>query len=1152
MTEQLTHQQQEAVNNRGGKLLVSAAAGSGKTKVLVDRLLGYLSDPTDPANVDDFLIITYTKAAAAELRGKIASKISQQVAEDPENRHLQQQMQRLYLAKISTVHSFCTDILREYAYYLDLSADFRVADENECFELQSCVLEKILEEAYATADDDPDFCAFLNSQGLGRDDRQIPEILLKVYRSAMCHLNPREWLEWCMSSLENTEVKDVSQTVWGSYLLEDLHNYLDLQINAMQRCADRAAATDGMDKPAAVLGSTVDQLVLLRNSRTWTDIQKNMGIDYGRLTFSKNCSNLLLAEQIKTVREACKKGIASRIRRFSGDNEQVLGAVQTSANAARGLMNLIRKFSTEYDKYKRSRRVLDFSDLEHKTLDLLLGKHRSGVTVVAKEIGLRFREVMVDEYQDSNAVQDAIFSALTMQRQNCFMVGDVKQSIYQFRLADPGIFLEKYNCYSPASEAIVGQGRKVLLNSNFRSSGGVIAAVNDVFSTCMSPKIGGLIYDEDEQLKEGVPHIPLEESEVVLYGVDVVEDTYAEESAFVAEKIAQLLDGKHYVRQGEELRPITADDIVILLRSPGSVGNAFQYALEERGIACATGGSQDLLHTEEIEVLRSMLQIISNPLQDIPLISVLMSRVFCFTADDLALIRRKNKYESMYAALQEDRTDKSVAFLEVLNTLRQEAQLNSLSGLLNRIFSLTRIDSIYASMPDGTGRLENIQNFCQVAVGYESAVSCSLGQFLEHLDMVDDRGLSAGGELSSCGAVRIMSIHKSKGLEFPVVFLCGLSRDFNRDNARAQVLCDRELGLGLTCVDMENRVRYPTIAKHAIAAKINADSLSEEMRVLYVAMTRARDRLFMTYAAKNIADELNNISLRVGLCGPLLMSQDVNSPGDWVLLTAQMHQENGWSVEVVRAPVGNTQVILDNDIQSGLPDDSIDRMRKYLNFKYVYDLATSVPSKLTATQLKGREKDREVAQNAAIRDGELQWREPSFVETKVSGSVRGSAMHAVMQHINYYACAEKSGVEQEIARLVKDGCISAEQAKLANVEHITAFFTTEIGTKLRSDIKVLREFKFSILDDASKYYPGTKGEKILLQGVVDCAMIESDGITVIDFKTDRVTDETLPMVIERYTPQICTYADALSRIYCLPVKAAKLYFFDSHRMVDVI
>ena len=1163
MAEQLTAQQKQAVENRGGKLLVSAAAGSGKTKVLVDRLMSYLTDPIAPANIDDFLIITYTKAAAAELRGKIAAKLAEKIAFAPENRHLQQQMQRLYLAKISTVHAFCTDVLREYAYRLDIAADFRVMEEREAADLQERVMQSILEESYENAQSDPDFTALVDSQGLGRDDRKIPEVVYEVYGKAICHLNPKQWLQWCVSACDVSNKSDASETVWGRFLIDDLHHALDLHISAMQDCLKKASVSEGMEKPALVLGDNISQLQALRNCDSWDAIARRRKIDYGTLRFGKSCTDEELCEKIKAIRNCCKEEIDGKLSVFTETSAEILEDMQAMIPATRGLVSLVEKFMDVYRKLKKSRRILDFSDLEHRTLDLLVGKDRTNPTKAAMEIGERFREIMVDEYQDSNVVQDRIFSALTEKKQNCFMVGDVKQSIYQFRLADPGIFLQKYNTYLPADEAADCEGRKILLSSNFRSASAVIDAVNQVFMACMSPNVGGLVYGEDEILNEGIAHQPISEPEVEFYAIDVQENKYPEEAAFVAERISQLLDGTHMIRDKDTLRAITPGDIAILLRSPGSVGGEFQLALELAGIPCVSGNSADLLKTEEIETLRALLQVINNPLQDIPLISVLSSCVFCFTANDLAAIRSKNRNGSIYNSLKESDLPKAVNFLHVLDALREEARLCGLSQLLNKVFVLTKLDSIYRVLPGGEERVENLRNFCAIASGFESADKGGLGQFLEYLNAMDERGLVTEDRGGDADAVTIMSIHKSKGLEFPVVFLCGLSKAFNTMDLHGQVLCHKDLGLGLACVDGKNRVHYPSVAKRAIGAKMTEEMISEELRVLYVAMTRARDRLIMSYADTNIPKKLSKIAYRMDISDPLLMTAYVKSPGEWILYSALKRQEanalfdlccrpdstqiynNPWLIRAISVTPDDVEAVYKEvEEEESLSEADVMRIKTNLEFKYPYMLATTAPSKQTATQLKGRGKDEESAENTTkTRTSFKKWRKPTFVEDGVQGKDYGNAFHKVMEHLCYENCGDADSVQAEISQLTQAGFITEAQGKMVDCHQIAAFFQTYIGKMIRSGENVIREFKFSILDDGQRYIPEMQGEKVLLQGVVDCALVEDDGITIVDFKTDWVTEETIKQVADGYRNQLQAYADALSRVYQKPVKQAMLYFF---------
>ena len=1168
MADKLTPQQEIAVKNRGGKLLVSAAAGSGKTKVLVDRLLSYLTDSSDPANLDEFLIITYTKAAASELRGKIAEKLTERIAQEPENMHLQKQMQRLYLTKISTVHGFCSDILREYSYKLDLPADFRVADENECIQIRQEVMGQLLDESYEKAEENPDFRAFVDSQGLGRDDRLVPEIVQKVFDSARCHLDPEGWLDGCLSFADIHGIRDAGETLWGQYLMEDLFSYLDMQLLVIRSCVRQVGENPEMAKAAGNLAETLRQLEALRESQTWDEVVERKNIDYGRLTFPRKNVDPDLTERVKAVRTACKKGLERKLRSFSDPSSKVLEDLEQSAVGTRGLVALVQEFSRRYQTAKRSRRLLDFGDLEHRTLDLLLGKSRSSITAAAMEIGQRFREIMVDEYQDSNGVQDAIFDALSRKKQNCFLVGDVKQSIYQFRLADPGIFLKKYQEYPDTQAASPGEGRKVLLSHNFRSGAEVIEGVNAVFEDCMSPKVGGLWYTQEEALREGIPHTPLGEPGVELYALEIREDTYAEEAAFAADKIRTMLEEKALIRGKDGLVPVKAEDIVILLRSPGSVGSYFQRALEQRGIPCSTGGGTDLLQTEEVGTFRSLLRTVMNPRQDIPLVSTLASPVFGFSADDLADLRSADKRGTVYDVLLQWANPKGEAFLNVLNTLRTDAGRMPLSQLLEQCFLLTRMDSVYAAMPGGTAKLTNLRSFFRLASEFEMGNSRDLGQFLEYLDSREEKGLIT--ESAASGGVTIMSVHKSKGLEFPVVFLCGLAREFNTESMRAQILCDQELGLGLSVADTQSRIRYPSVAKRAISVKMAAQSLSEEMRVLYVAMTRAKDRLVMTYAARNLEGDLKNIALRKDFDHRALLCADARCPGDWVMLTAMGRTEAGqfsnlagcitdtkgsdypWKIQVSQAPENVSGAAPSEFPSDSLPEGSLERLECALSFRYAHTAATQAPSKQTATGKKGRVKDEEAAEDTQERVIlKSQWRKPSFSGSGMGGMSYGNAIHKAMQYLPFDRCGDLSSIREEVQKLVDRKLLTAEEASIVSCEKIAAFFQTNLGQKLVNGVNCIREFKFSILDSGEHYGDSLEGEWVLLQGVVDCALLEEDGITVIDFKSDAVTEDTLASVVERYRPQIMTYCDALARIYEMPVKDSFLYFFRLDRYVHL-
>ena len=483
--------------------------------------------------------------------------------------------------------------------------------------------------------------------------------------------------------------------------------------------------------------------------------------------------------------------------------------------------------------------------------------------------------------------------------------------------------------------------------------------------------------------------------------------------------------------------------------------------------------------------------------------------------------------------------------------------------MLEQLYLLTHLEDVYASMPNGAQRIQNLQAFYQLASEFEASGAADLGRFLEHLDAMDAHGIVSAGGASTQGCVTIMSIHKSKGLEFPVVFLCGLGREFNMESQRAPILCHKSMGIGLFASDSAKRIRYPTIAKRAIAAKMGLEALSEELRVLYVAMTRARDRLIMTYASNRLQKDLQEIQRRLNMGGKDILIREAVCPGEWVLLTAMHKQEatalfalsgppktiipsnHPWKISVVSAPMiaRKTEQVAE---EMSLPDGMADRIRQMLSFAYPYKMATATPSKMTATQRKGRIKDDEAAEHTSPKPAMRQWRKPGFVKSQ--GKDIGNATHAVMQYIDYAACDDPQSIEVEIQRLVQQKFISQEQASFVDSAKLAAFFASPIGQQLRKG-EVVREFKFSILEDGVLYDASLSGEQLLLQGVVDCALIEDDDITIVDFKTDRVTEETLPARVEAYRLQVQAYAGAMERIYQRPIKQAVLYFFSINRFV---
>ncbi len=1163
----LTEQQEQAATNRGGNLLVSAAAGSGKTKVLVERLMLYLTDRDAPANIDDFLIITYTKAAAAELRSKIADVLNERIAASPENRHLRNQLQRLYLAKISTVHSFCAELLREQAYRLDIPADFRIAEEKETDILRQQVLDRVLDDAYGAEIMDPDFQAFIDSQEMGKTDRNLAVIILNLFDIASCHKDPSGWLTKCLDEMNVTGKTDALDTIWGRHLFDDLQDQLALNYAAMSKCVERAKTVAMSDKPVAIFQDDIHWLSELMSCKSWDDIVNHREHDFATLRFSGKFGDPELRLQMKAIRETCKDNIRDRLECFTQTSSEVLEQLVSVLPSARGLIHLVETFMQAFAAKKRQLRIMDYSDLEHMALDLLVGKSQGTPTTLAKELSERFREIMVDEFQDSNEVQDGIFQALTCHKHNCFMVGDVKQSIYQFRLADPDIFLRKFETFPDADVALEGEGRKVLLSKNFRSSEGVIEAVNHICNLCMSVRVGGVAYTEKEWLYAGRTTKYSGEPDVEFYGIDVAEDTYREESAFVAKKILELTDGTHYVNDKDCLRPIVLDDIAIILRSPGSVGIEFLSALREHGIPAYMEKDANLLLTEEISTLRSFLQVINNPQLDIPLVAVLTSRIFCFNASELAEIRVDSRYASVFDSICASQTEKAKAFIECINHLRQYARIHTLSELILEIFHACNFDSIFAADQLGSERMENLQSFCKLLSSYESTEHKTLAQLLDYLDTLESKGISPESNGKPSGTVEILSIHHSKGLEYPVVFLSGLSRNFNTKDAYRHVLRHKRLGLGLSCFNKEKRIRYPSLIKNAITNQILSDNLSQEMLVLYVAMTRARDRLIMTYAVNKLEERISDTVHRMDLSDPLLMTTSVKSPGDWVLYSVLHRSEAGalfqlggypecrevtkipWHIDVVD---GGDLTVVSDCVEAStleLPAEVVSTIAKSLSFSYPHRVATEMPSKLTATELKGRCLDEEVAQNTqASKQRRVSWERSS--RKPASGAAYGTALHAVMQYIRYDTYHSVDDVREELKRLVAEQFISKEQADAVDAESILKFFASDIG-KLALSSEILREFKFTILQDASQFFPNVVDDKVLLQGVVDLAVFTEDGIIVVDFKTDRLTEDTIDRVAQGHFAQVRAYSRAIEEIYQQPVKKSLLYFFGMNEFVEV-
>ncbi len=1183
----LTAAQQAVVDDTGGALLVSAAAGSGKTKVLIDRLLARVCDAGSPANIDEFLIITYTKAAAAELRGKIAKELGKRLAAQPENRHLQRQMTRLYLTQISTVHAFCTTILRTYAHLLDLPADFRVLEEHEAGVLREQVLSDLLTDCYESRGEKGNITQTIDKLGYGRDDARLSGVLLPVYAAMRCRVDPQAWLRACREAYAFTGQTRAEDTVWGRYLLQRLQETLvcaerDLrQALALLSCDGKLT-----EKYAPVFEENIRQVRALMQKTGWDAVFEGKIAGFGTLPAIRSCDAPEAKQKAQLLRKNALQAIRDAQACFYAASEDIVRDLQSTAGPICGLLELLEEFDGRYRAEKQRRKLLDFSDLEHEAIRLLVYPDTKRPTAAAREIAARYRQVMVDEYQDSNAVQECIFQAVSQDGFNRFMVGDVKQSIYRFRLADPGIFLQKYEQYPMYTDAQDGGPRKILLQENFRSRPEILQAVNDVFSLVMSREAGELAYGEDERLRPGREFPPSPQTKVELHCIDLDIETAGDEAAaekaeeeanFVADRIAQLLLGGTMVTDGETLRPARAGDIAILMRSPGNIAHFYQRALSSRGIACVSDRGGSILDTTEIEVLCAILSILDNPHQDIPLIAAMASQVFQFSPDELAQPRTVMRTGDFYECLctYEPKPEKLRSFLSWLHDSRARMQFQSLLELIDDVLLRTGLTDVYAAMPDGAQRSKNLAAFRELAAAFTAGGAKPLAAFNEYLASLREQGVSVLAPQPDAGAdaVRIMSIHKSKGLEFPIVVLADLSRQMNLQDNTAGVLLDSELLIGANVVDTEKKYYYPSAARMAIAQRKTAQTVSEELRVLYVAMTRAKEMLIMSYCSKALLSALKKWSGVLSVPVRPEVAASVRRMGDWVLLAALCRTEAGalfaaagendvsrvwdsaWRIELHsaaalrRAAAG--AVLQQKPQEAGFA--LREAVEQTLRYSYAHPLAAKVPSKLTATQLKGRGLDEEAAEQAAQIDraGAHRWAEPSFLPEKpLTPAERGSATHLFMQFVRYERCTTAQGIEDELDRLQRERFLSVRQAEAVDREKILALFTSAFGRRILTAPEVTREFKFSILVDAARYVENGAGERLMLQGVVDCFWIEDGGLVIVDFKTDRVGAHAAERA-QHYAPQLSAYASALGRIYQLPVRQTWLYFFDANEAVQL-
>lgn len=1139
-----TPSQRSAIETSGRSILVSAAAGSGKTRVLTERLLRGIKNG---ANIDEYLVITFTKAAAAELKGRITEELSKQLALDPSNRRLKKQSALCRKAQISTIDGFCTALLRENCHAMGLPPEFRVIEEDRALPMRRRVLDRVLEEAYEKPDES--FLLLVNTVGRGRDDSRLAELILELHRKMQSHARPAMWAEEALGMLES-DCTDAAETPYGREIIRRMKASADYWEKALDGlCESVRAYAETIKAYAVPLSEAASSLRAFSRALDvgWDEAREKLPIAFPRMGALRNTPDAELTEHVKGMWADCKADAKDYCAAMASPSEKLLSELRATAPAMRALVSLTMNFDRAYAAEKRRRGELDFADLEHFAVELLTDAD-GNPTAVAETVGRRYREIMVDEYQDVNGVQETLFNALSNDGKNLFTVGDVKQSIYRFRLADPNIFTSKYLAYSDLDGAREGEPVRIMLSDNFRSRREIINAVNRVFSCCMSKQLGEIDYDENAALRCGASYegsVPV--PEMTIYAIEPDEDDEAPdkvetEARAVAEKIRRLVDSETMVSDGGAERPVRYSDIAVLLRSANSIGHIYRREFLKAGIPVIGGTSGGFFSSVEISTLISLLGVIDNPEQDIPLIATLRSPIFGFDADELSEIRACDKDANFYTALCKaaESSEKCADFLALLFKLRMFAAESDISTLLWEIYGQTDIMPVCTALGDGEERRRNLLLMPELAERFEKNSMRGLRRFVRWLLKLKERGDEPGkGDVGN--AVTIMTVHKSKGLEFPIVFLCDTARRFNRSDTRAPVLLHPELGLAPRYTDTERKLEYPTIAFSAVKIRSESEMLSEEMRLLYVALTRAKERLFISAAMKEPEKKLERLLRLAHFPTGSELLRGASCSADWLICACLSDDTDSIRLNVELPSRTESGVTYEESAGVSADPSLAEEIKHRLAYRYPHASATALPSKITATELKD-EPDPEAMSIAVPRKSGFAVPNIFGEKLELTATEKGTATHQVLQFMDYSQSESTESIEREIARLTAAGFISERQARAVDPKAILGLFDSRTGRRILTADALHREFRFSLLCPASVLLETDSDEELLLQGVMDCCIEENGELTIIDYKTDRVYGEALSRRAELYSGQLKAYAYAAEQIFGKRVKECVLYF----------
>ena len=1209
MERKWTPAQKNAIDTRDCNVLVSAAAGSGKTAVLVERIISMITDPDKNIDIDRLVVVTFTKAAAAQMKDKIRKSLDSMLDENPGDTNLLRQITLLNNAQITTIDSFCLWIIRNHFPEVNLDPGFRIMDEGEKKLIENDVLEDVLEEFYAEADEE--FFNLVDAFGMGRDDSGLVSIIDKIYRFSRSNPWIDEWFDECMlvyddETYDNPAIKELYDSIKNALL-----DYRDKYNRLVHICSEPAG-------PAAYTGALQSDLLGINemiNSQDFGELGRRIRIfSFEALSRKKDAgADPDIKEYVKGQRKLFKDYIGRlNDKIFLKDDEGIFADMQGAGIQIRTLLKVAKVYAKRVSEVKREKGIIDFNDMEHLALSILVKKEDGKLvyTETADKLANRFEEILIDEYQDSNQLQEVILNAVSKTRlsgenNNIYMVGDVKQSIYKFRLACPELFIEKYDTYGET-----GNNVRIELQKNFRSRENVLECANDVFSHIMNKNFSGIGYDETVRLNAGFPYPEYSDSN---YGDEVNKSTDVilissenEEEATTreleADRLAKLVEGivssgvNVYDADENVYRPAEYRDIVILTRSVTGWADTFADALMDRGIPAYTDSSTGYFSVREIQVILSMLTIVDNPVQEISLAAAMMSYFGGFTAAELGMVRKlgreyvdtnvhNNLYEHLKAVavlgeagkVQEpdvkQLSGKCALFLAKLTEYRDKSSVESLYDLCWEIIYDSGYYDYVGTMPAGAQRQANLNVLLERAAGYGKSSYSGLFNFLRYIERLkkfDEDFAEGAASLDNENLVRIMSIHKSKGLEFPIVILAGAHKSINFMDATAPVLVDQNLGIAVDYVDLERRTKTPTIIKGAMARRIVRESISEEERLLYVAMTRAREKLIITGVVKDADKTLEkyrgsakqleadgmlsyadseNIKNYLDMIMPVcLMDSDKLKGSFKVMVDAG---EDSWAdVDESGEMAGEA-----NAVRIG---EMADEIMEAVSYPLLEELPEYVPDdnatgrmKLTVSQLKAMQADDDSEEDAymdeSVKAAEIAERSdesdsivPKFIsgeEVKLAANERGSAYHRVMECLDYSVSVNINGVKADIKRMLETGKMNELQVKSVNPWDINTFVQSDTGRRVVNAMdngSVRREQPFVF------EYEGQ-----LIQGIIDLYFEEDGELVIVDYKTDRVMkgEAGEKELVKRYAIQLDYYAKALTQLTGKKVKEKIIYSF---------